>query len=89
MTSIRLAVRQFCVQCMGGEGVPGVREDVRGCTAKGCPLYRWRPFRAKGELTPAQASHAERMARNPGKYQAPPRPKRSGGPSEGPGADAA
>lgn len=59
-TSIRLAVRAFCLGCMGGESVPGVREQIRGCTAKSCALHPWRPYRFKGELTPAQVAFAAR-----------------------------
>ncbi len=58
--TIRLAGRAFCIGCMGGESVPGVREQVRGCTAKTCALHPWRPFRFKGELTPAQVAYAAR-----------------------------
>lgn len=47
--NLRLAIACHCHQCMGGEGVPGIREDIRGCTAKGCPLFTHRPYRLKGE----------------------------------------
>ena len=37
-----------CCQCMGWqEGCdmpPGVRADIRDCTAHGCPLYGARPY---------------------------------------------
>ncbi len=40
--SIRSAVRSFCLECIGWE-----REEVTKCTAYACPLYLYRPFRAK------------------------------------------
>lgn len=33
------AIKAFCMSCVGD-----VREDVRNCTAKKCPLYIYRPF---------------------------------------------
>ncbi len=37
------AIKAFCMSCVGD-----VREDVRNCTAKKCPLYIYRPFQ-KGD----------------------------------------
>lgn len=45
--NLRLAIACFCMQCCGGEDASGVREQVRGCTAKGCPLYPHRPYKFK------------------------------------------
>lgn len=71
MASVRLAVKAMCVQCMGGASVPGLRTEIRGCTAKACPLYPWRPYRWKGELTPAQVAHAARNGGFPADSDAP------------------
>jgi len=39
----------FCHQCMGWEEgkerPPGIVQDIRACTASGCPLFGARPFR--------------------------------------------
>lgn len=51
-TSLRLAVNLHCVNCLGGPTVAGVREFVRGCTAKDCALFPWRPYRWPGEERP-------------------------------------
>lgn len=59
-TSLRLAVALHCVNCMGGPDVPGVREHVRSCTAKGCALYPWRPHRWPGEERPTARGRKER-----------------------------
>lgn len=50
--NLRLAVALHCVNCMGGPDVPSVREFVRGCTANGCALHPWRPYRWPGEERP-------------------------------------
>jgi hypothetical protein len=45
------AVKLHCIQCMGGEAA--TRADIRDCTATGCALYTWRPYRGtKSEGTP-------------------------------------
>jgi hypothetical protein len=48
----KTAIGAKCVDCMGGPGHPGVRAQIRDCTASGedtryspCPLYAWRPYR--------------------------------------------
>jgi len=38
-TSRASAIRNFCVECVGG-----VITDVKKCTAPKCPLYNFRPF---------------------------------------------
>lgn len=89
MASIRRAVKEMCVQCMGGASVPGHREQIRGCTAKACPLYQWRPYRWIGEYTPSQAAVRSRMAGFPPDSVAPIDPNNSDGPEAGSDADAA
>ncbi len=38
-----LAIAAFCFECMGF--AKSWRNDVRDCTAKNCPLYRFRPYK--------------------------------------------
>lgn len=38
------AINMFCLQC-----VAFVPSEVRKCTAKDCPLYKWRPRRKDGD----------------------------------------
>jgi hypothetical protein len=33
------AMKAFCLECVGY-----IKADVRGCTAKACPLYPYRPY---------------------------------------------
>jgi len=40
--SMRAGVSSFCAECVGWEGLP---DSVRECTAPGCPLFRYRPYR--------------------------------------------
>jgi len=42
--SLRKAITAFCFECMGGDGEPGARKHVRGCTSPNCPLFRVRPW---------------------------------------------
>ena len=37
--SLRAAVNAHCLECVAWE-----REEVRLCTAPGCPLYHYRPY---------------------------------------------
>ena len=41
--SMRAGVSSFCAECVGWEGLP---DSVRSCTAPGCPLFPYRPYRA-------------------------------------------
>ena len=34
------AIKAFCMACVGD-----VMSDVKGCTAKKCPLYKLRPYK--------------------------------------------
>jgi hypothetical protein len=47
--TLKRRIVAFCHHCMGWqEGAdmpPGVRSDIRDCTAKGCPLWGARPYR--------------------------------------------
>ena len=44
--SYKSAVRQFCIECMGGgEGQPLPYKDVAECSAPKCALYELRPFK--------------------------------------------
>jgi len=45
--SPRGAIRAFCLHCMGWE-----REEITRCTAKGCPLWRYRLRLKKRGATP-------------------------------------
>ena len=38
-----LAINAFCYECMGF--AKSWRNDVRDCTAKNCPLFRFRPYK--------------------------------------------
>ncbi len=42
--SLRKAVTAFCFECVGGDGEPGARNQVRNCTAHRCPLFGVRPW---------------------------------------------
>lgn len=57
-TTRKRAIDAACAHCMGctaagqGSGAvdhlePGFREAIRNCTATGCPLHVWRPYRKK------------------------------------------
>lgn len=81
--TLKQAVRSMCFQCMGGETCPGVREQIRGCTAKACPLFPWRPYRYAGELTPLQAACAGRTGGYVAKSDAPSDPDDSDDSEEG------
>ena len=37
--SPRMAIRAFCLQCVGY-----VRNDITNCTATACPLWHYRPY---------------------------------------------
>jgi hypothetical protein len=39
-----LGIKAFCLRCVGY-----LREDVRNCTAKGCPLWTHRPYQTGEE----------------------------------------
>lgn len=41
-SSPRQAIKAFCLEC-----VYWIRSEVSMCTARGCPLYEYRPFAAK------------------------------------------
>lgn len=41
--SPRAAIKAFCTECVGYD-----RLAVAGCTAYACPLWRYRPYQAKG-----------------------------------------
>jgi hypothetical protein len=38
------AIRAFCLRCVGY-----LRNDVRDCTAYGCPLHAFRPYQTDAE----------------------------------------
>jgi len=40
-SSPRAAIKAFCMQCVGYS-----RDDVRNCSAFGCPLHKYRPFKS-------------------------------------------
>ena len=49
ISDYRSAIRQKCVECMGGEFGNGLRDDVRNCSAVPtsevpCPLWLYRPW---------------------------------------------
>jgi hypothetical protein len=48
-----IAIKAFCFSCMGGtlEEMPdeGWKDDIRTCSAATCPLYRFRPYKKRGE----------------------------------------
>jgi len=53
----KTSIEAFCAHCMGctpEEDPPGYREEIRHCTsgpgsAAECPLFKWRPYKLKGE----------------------------------------
>lgn len=45
----KLAIEIFCIQCLGGEDEPGIRNHVKNCCCTQCPLYQYRPFKLRGE----------------------------------------
>lgn len=50
--SLRKAVDAFCASCMGctvDHYEPGFKQEIRNCTATGCPLYNFRPYKKEGE----------------------------------------
>jgi len=50
-TSRVIAVKAMCFHCMGGdeENMPdaGWIEAIRECSAPGCPLYKFRPYKGR------------------------------------------
>ena len=38
------AIRAFCLRCVGY-----LRNEVRDCTAYGCPLHPYRPYQVDGD----------------------------------------
>ena len=38
------AIRDFCIECMGGDEGHLIRQEIGGCTCKKCPLYKTRPY---------------------------------------------
>lgn len=49
--TLKRMVTAKCHECYGweegGARPPGIREDIAGCTATGCPLYAARPYKIK------------------------------------------
>ena len=54
----KAAINAFCCYCMGCEASeqserhtdhlePSFRTSIRNCTARACPLYRYRPYQGK------------------------------------------
>jgi hypothetical protein len=44
--SPRQAIKCMCFACLGWEGTPGKRSlaaEVKACTSRACPLWRYRP----------------------------------------------
>lgn len=44
-TSLRKSISAMCSDCMGGSNADALVNDIRGCTAKSCPLYFVRPYK--------------------------------------------
>jgi hypothetical protein len=47
------AIKAMCAHCMGCTDThlePGFRESISTCTARGCPLYGFRPYVDSGTL---------------------------------------
>ena len=38
------AIRDQCIDCMGGEDTENLVQEIQGCTAPECPLYPYRPY---------------------------------------------
>jgi hypothetical protein len=49
--TLKRAINAKCHECLGwgehDERPAGVREGIRDCTAKGCPLWGFRPYTTK------------------------------------------
>jgi hypothetical protein len=46
------AIKAMCAHCVGCTREhlePGFRDDIRGCVAKDCPLWQFRPYQKKEE----------------------------------------
>lgn len=62
-TSLKLAIKAFCWQCVGSGGDPGAKFRVRDCTAPSCSLFPHRPWQAaKGGIQMGEAGVAEPTA---------------------------
>lgn len=48
--TLKRRIVAFCHNCMGWEEgqepPPGIRTDIKNCTAAGCPLFDARPYRS-------------------------------------------
>lgn len=42
--SPRQAIKAFCLECVGL-----IRKDITECTAKQCPLWKYRPYQTEAE----------------------------------------
>lgn len=44
--SPRQAIKAKCYECVGYENL---KENIAGCTAYGCPLFAYRPYKEEGD----------------------------------------
>lgn len=42
-----LAIKAMCYECMGSGADKGWQRAIKHCTISECPLWRFRPYRAK------------------------------------------
>jgi hypothetical protein len=45
--SRKKAIKQFCIECVGGRDERGYTKEIANCTAVNCPLYPFRPYPVK------------------------------------------
>lgn len=38
------AIALFCIECMGGDSVDNMRQEICNCTSDCCSLYEFRPY---------------------------------------------
>lgn len=53
-SSLRLAINAMCFHCMGcteSHYEPGVKEEIRDCSSQKCPLWYFRPYKARAKET--------------------------------------
>ena len=44
-SSLRLSINAMCFDCFGGEVGDNVREEIKNCSARSCPLWNVRPHK--------------------------------------------
>jgi len=55
------AIRYFCMNCVGYENI---REEIKRCSSKNCPLYPYRGFVITQDLSEQERERRATIARN-------------------------